>query len=86
VAQSPPLPQPDVTCAVLHRDEQGNTVPCPGHDQPTQPDPLAEARQLLAEHEQARMRACAAEIEKVLARYGMRLDITPAQIVLTPAT
>lgn len=48
-------------------------------------DPLAEARRLVAEDEQQRMQACAAEVEQVLAKYGMRLDVTPAQITLVPS-
>ena len=48
-------------------------------------DPLAQARSLLAAEEQQRMQQCAGEIEQVLARYGMRLDVTPAQITIVPA-
>lgn len=48
-------------------------------------DPVADARRLIADHEQARMQACAQEIEAVLARHGMRLDVTPAQISIVPA-
>lgn len=50
--------------------------------QPEKADPLAEARRLLAEDEGARMQACAAEIEQVLAKHGCRLEVTPARIVL----
>ncbi|MGW2895846.1 hypothetical protein ACWDAO_14795 [Streptomyces sp. NPDC001212] len=46
---------------------------------------MAEARRLVAEDEQQRMQACAAEVEQVLAKYGMRLDVTPAQITLVPS-
>lgn len=49
-----------------------------------EPDPLAEARQLLAEDQAARMRACADEIEQVLAKHGMRLEATPPQISIVP--
>ncbi|MFF3891793.1 hypothetical protein ACFYY3_01035 [Streptomyces sp. NPDC001812] len=52
---------------------------------PDEKDPLAEARRLIAEHEQARIQACAAEIEQVLTKYGMLLDVTPAQISIRPA-
>jgi hypothetical protein len=48
-------------------------------------DKLTQARALLAEDEQRRMRECATEIEQVLARHGMRLDTTPAQISIVPA-
>jgi hypothetical protein len=47
-------------------------------------DSLAEARRLLAEEAEARMRACAAEIEQVLAKYGCRLDVTQPQISIVP--
>lgn len=77
-----------VTCAVLHMDDQGNTVPCPSYPHaPEAPvvDELAEARRLLAEDADARMKACSAEIEEVLARHGMRLQITQPQIAIVPA-
>lgn len=77
---------PSVSCAVLHTDDEGNTIPCPGHgDGQVQADPLAEARALIARDLQQRMEACAAEIEAVLAKHGMRLDVTPAQISIVPA-
>lgn len=49
------------------------------------PDPLDEARRLLAQDADARMKACQAEIEAVLARHGMRFQITQPQITITPA-
>lgn len=55
----------------------------PGPDQTA--DPLADARALLAADEQARMQACAAELEQVLAKHGMRLEVTPAQINIVPS-
>jgi len=51
----------------------------------TRSDPIAEARALLAQHQQERMQACAAELQAVLDRYGMRLEATPAHVTLTPA-
>lgn len=48
-------------------------------------DPLAAARALIEQDEQDRMGVCRDEIESVLARHGMRLTITPAQITITPA-
>lgn len=48
-------------------------------------DPVAEARRVVAQDEQARMQACAEEIQAVLAKHGMRLDVTPAQISIVPA-
>ncbi|MFK0151213.1 hypothetical protein ACIQVK_03910 [Streptomyces sp. NPDC090493] len=47
-------------------------------------DPVAEARRLVAEDQAARMRACAEEIQAVLAKYGMQLDVTPPQISIVP--
>lgn len=41
---------------------------------------LANARRLIAENEQDRMQACAAEIEQVLAKHGMHLQVTQPQI------
>ena len=46
---------------------------------------LDAARALLAEEEKARMQACAAEIQEVLAKYGMTLEVPPPQIALVPA-
>ncbi|GAA2929947.1 hypothetical protein [Streptomyces enissocaesilis] len=87
-SQSSPQPEPDenglhhcprCTDAVLDLDKHLGWC-----EEPT-PDPVAEARRLIALDEQARMQACAAEIEQVLARHGMRLDVTPAQISIAPA-
>jgi hypothetical protein len=50
----------------------------------SEPSALDAARALLAENDRIRMEACADEIRQVLAKYGMRLDIPPPQIVLTP--
>lgn len=47
-------------------------------------DPLAAAQALLAEHEQQRMQACSEELQAVLAKHGMRLDVTPPQIAIVP--
>ena len=47
-------------------------------------DPIAHARVLLANHEQQRREACAAEIDEVLARHGFYLRVTPAQVLLSP--
>ena len=46
---------------------------------------LEAARALLAQEEQRRTQACAEEIQAVLAKYGMTLEATPAQIVLAPS-
>lgn len=50
------------------------------------PDPLLAARALIANDQQARMEACAAELQQVLNKHGMRLEVTPAQIAIVPAT
>jgi hypothetical protein len=50
-----------------------------------QPDPLAEARALIAKDSQERMERCAEEIHAVLDKYGMRLDVAPPQISIIPA-
>ncbi|WP_328336750.1 hypothetical protein [Streptomyces violaceus] len=47
-------------------------------------DPVAEARRVLAEDQEKRAEACAAEIEDVLAKHGMRLQITQPQITIVP--
>jgi len=47
-------------------------------------DPLHAARELIAEEQRMRLQACAEEIQAVLAKYGMRLDVTPPQVVLNP--
>jgi hypothetical protein len=48
------------------------------------PDPIAAARALLAEDQRVRLEQCAAELQAVLDRYGMRLDVTPARVHLVP--
>lgn len=47
-------------------------------------DPLAAARALIEQEQQARMEACAVEIQQVLDRHGMRLEVAPAVIQLAP--
>lgn len=49
-------------------------------------DPLASARALLAEDQRNRLEACAAELQEVLKRHGMRLEVPPPRIALTPIT
>ncbi|WP_328757471.1 hypothetical protein [Streptomyces sp. NBC_00271] len=48
-------------------------------------DPLAAARALIAHEQQARMEACAAELQQVLEKHGMRLDVAQPQISIVPA-
>lgn len=50
----------------------------------TTADPVAAARRVLAEDTRTRVEACAQEIAEVLAKHGMRLETTPAQITLAP--
>jgi hypothetical protein len=60
-------------------------VPLPG--EPSASIPVGEvvaARAVLEQDRQARMQACADEIQAVLDRHGMRLDVTPAQVALVP--
>lgn len=56
----------------------------PSQQPDEQPDPLTEARRLLAEDAEERMRACSEEIQAVLAKYGCRLDVTQPQISIVP--
>lgn len=61
-----------------HTDEGAPSVSAP------EPGDVESARALIAEEEQRRMQACAAELQQVLAKYGMRMDVTEPQIVLAP--
>lgn len=63
-----------------HTDEGAASASDPA----TETSDLETARALIAEEEQHRMQACAAEIQQVLAKYGMRMDVTQPQIVLAP--
>ncbi|MEV6014764.1 hypothetical protein [Streptomyces sp. NPDC051997] len=46
----------DIACAVLHRDEQGNTIPCPGYPPATPeapvPKPRASVIEIIAKDQQ----------------------------------
>ncbi|MFI5687926.1 hypothetical protein [Streptomyces sp. NPDC051636] len=64
-----------------HHTDEGAQSAGPATAQPVD---LEAARAALAADEDRRIRECAAEIEEVLARYNMRLDVTPAQITLMP--
>ncbi|MFJ4473215.1 hypothetical protein ACIP2X_37775 [Streptomyces sp. NPDC089424] len=44
----------------------------------------ATARAVIAQAEQRRVQACAEELHAVLAKHGMSLEVTPAEIVLVP--
>ncbi|WP_329308315.1 hypothetical protein [Streptomyces microflavus] len=44
---------PDIGCAVLHKDSEGRTMPCPG-DHPMPPPELSEVDQLRADNESLR--------------------------------
>lgn len=57
---------PDVGCAVLHKDGEGRTVPCPG-DHPMPPPELSEVDQLRADNESLRY-----QIER--ARWALGID------------
>jgi hypothetical protein len=45
---------------------------------------LDAARALLAEEERARMMACSAEIQDILDKYGLSLEVSAPQITLVP--
>lgn len=51
-----------------------------------EPSDLDAARALIAEEEQRRINACAAEIQEVLEKYGMQMDVSKPQIVLSLRT
>lgn len=70
---------PHCADAVVNLDEHLKTCTA------RQEDPLIEARRLLAEDQQQRAEACAAEIETALAKHGMRLQISQPQISIVPA-
>ena len=64
---------------------------CPWPEEPAdagqeagQVDPVARARQLLAEYQAAQAAACQAEIQAVLDRYGMRLEISTPAVSIVP--
>lgn len=69
---------PHCTDAVVDLDDHLQTCPT------LREEKLAEARRLLTEHEQQQTKACLAEIEAVLAKYGRRLQITQPQISIVP--
>lgn len=48
-------------------------------------DPVAEAQAVIAAYEQSQAQECARELEAVLTKYGLRLEVSPAQITLVPA-
>lgn len=49
-----------------------------------QRDQVAEARQLLAEHQAAQAAACAVEVQAVLDKYGMQLEISTPAVTISP--
>jgi hypothetical protein len=49
-----------------------------------EPETLDAARAVIAQDEQRRMEACAAEIQAVLAKYGMQLDVPAPRISIVP--
>ena len=70
---------PHCTDAVVDLDEHLKTCIA------RQEDEIAEARRLLAEDQERRMQACNAEIEQVLAKHGMRLQISQPTVAIVPA-
>lgn len=93
-----PDPTPSLTrcprCTDEVADLNGHLVTCRA---PEPPDPadtaqeaaeyaarVADARTLIAEDEERRMKACLKDIEAALTRHGMTLDIEPARAILRP--
>jgi hypothetical protein len=68
---------PHCTDAIVDLEEHWKT--CREYE----PDSLAEARRLIADHEKQRMQACHDEIAAVLDKYGMSLVIEPGRATLT---
>ncbi|MEV7240470.1 hypothetical protein AB0N92_04290 [Streptomyces sp. NPDC093248] len=66
-----------------HHDHTEGTPSASSPD--AEPDPVTAARALLAENERARMQACSEELQAVLAKYDMRLDVAAPQISIVPA-
>lgn len=69
----------------MHSHHTDEGAPTASATQPASGDVEA-ARALLAEEEQQRMQACAAEIQEVLAKYGMQIQVSEPQIVLAPTS
>lgn len=46
---------------------------------------LAEARRILVIDQERREQVCLEEVTAVLRKHGMRMSVTPAQIVISPA-
>ncbi|MEU8469610.1 hypothetical protein AB0F30_17080 [Streptomyces sp. NPDC029006] len=67
----------------MHSHHTTEGAPSASVAEPEQADVEA-ARAVLAQEEQRRIQACAAELQEVLTRYGMTLEVAPAQIVLAP--
>lgn len=69
------------------KEPQAAPEPEADRDAP-EPDPesarLAAAHALIEEDRQRRMAACLADIEEVLDRHGMSLDVQPARVILVP--
>jgi hypothetical protein len=63
-----------------HTDEGAASVSAP-----EEVDPIAAAHALIANELQQRKERCVAEIEQVLAKYGMRLHVPMPQITIVPA-
>lgn len=76
-------PEPSVAEAAATPDPEADVADTPATGAPV--DPVAEAQRVIAEFEQSQMQACAREIEAVLTKYGMRLEVSPAQITLVPS-
>ncbi|MFC1410416.1 hypothetical protein ACEZCY_14235 [Streptacidiphilus sp. N1-12] len=79
----PPPPEDDSEDATAADTTDDPPAPATAPaDEPV--DPVAAAQAVIAAYEQERVQACAQDIEAVLAKYGMRLEVLPAQITLAP--
>ena len=47
-------------------------------------DPVSHARQVIAEHDAARVAECQARIQALLDEYGLEIRVTPAQALILP--
>ncbi|MDT0387806.1 hypothetical protein [Streptomyces dubilierae] len=70
--------------AVLDLGEHLRTCPEPSTEAEPQTDRVADARRILDEDRQRRMQACLTELEAVLDKHGMRLEVEPARAILVP--
>lgn len=66
-------------------DDETDLEPEEADEEQQYADRIAAARQLIADHQSQQEQQCLEEVRAVLEKYGMRMTVTPAQIVLGPA-